>query len=120
MLRRENDDIQQLSAQVKDLSKEVESIKLQLKVFMAKSVIADMPVDNSENGLAKSVGKVAGDAIWGNDIKQYSQNKYMINQLAKMFSNMFTNQNTTSSFSPTTYQNNYQQAQNFKNISHKL
>lgn len=116
MLRKENDEIQQLKGQIKELSKDVENLKLQLKMLTAKSLISEYPVENSENTLAKSIGKFAGNAALGNDIKSYTYNKNLLNHFINVVSNTLTNSGKTSSFSSTPRQRSYQQAQNLRNL----
>ena len=121
MLRKENDEIQQIKNQVKELTKEVEALKLQLKLYASKAVISELQMDDSENSFARSMGKIAGNAALGNDVKQYAHNKQMLSQMIRAVGHIFNNNaNPISSFSPTTHQNNYQQAQNLKNMSHRL
>ena len=122
MLRKEIDELQVLKSQVKDLTREVELLKTQVKANnkLGFSYGAIGPKPSSKN-FGKMLGNVAVHTNSGSDFKTISNNKKIFGQFVKAVSYAVTNQfQPSSSFARTKEQNQYQQAQNFRNISHKL
>ena len=122
MLRKEIDELQVLKNQVKELAREVELLKIQAKTNSKLGVsYGEIGSKASSKNFGRMLGNAAMHANSGSEFKAIANNKQIFGQLVKAVSYSITNQfQPNGSFSRTREQSQYQQAQNFRNISHKL
>jgi hypothetical protein len=122
MLRKEIDELQVLKNQVKDLAREVELLKIQAKTNNKLGVnYSEIGSKSSGKNFGRMLGNLAMHTNSGSEFKSMANNKQIFGQLVKAVSYSITNQfQSSGSFSRTKEQSQYQQAQNFRNISHKL
>ena len=116
MLRKQENEFEQLQIQVTELTKEVNELKLQLKSDKTEKVNSNQV--NSDyrfgNKIGKEIGKMAITKGSLND-------KFSSKQIYKLFSNLMNSQiNIPNSFGLSKNQLHYQQAQSLKNISYKF